>query len=146
MDWTLTLLDCQGVCTHSFTQETITATDLCESTVMAVADPFPTTMSCVEAGAQVDYTFLKFTDSVGDAKGDQNYCGTQVYSIDRTDYITINGLTLELQSTSTSDFENDGPTFTATFSAGFQDWTPVLSPDLSITVTIECWSVINVLT
>ena len=112
---------------------------------MAVANPFPTTMSCVEAGAQVVYTFLKFTDSVGDAKGDPTYCGNQVYSVDRTDYITINGLTLELQSTTVNDFENDGPTFTVTFSAGFQDWTPVLSPSLSITVTIECWSVINVL-
>ena len=33
-----------------------------------------------------------------------------------------------------------------TFNAGFQDWTPVLSPALSITVTIQCWSVINVVT
>ena len=63
---------------------------------MSVAEPFPYTMSCVEAGAQVDSTFLAFTDSVADAKGDPSYCGNQVYSVDRTDYITINVLTLEL--------------------------------------------------
>lgn len=44
INWALSLTSCTGLCTLSFSPDTVALTDLCVTTVLAVKTPFPYTM------------------------------------------------------------------------------------------------------